>query len=103
MEQIYSYNDNCFEVFLDDKVVLDVTDLLNKTLNYLKRQGKKVALKGFDSYKTPIVEIDGSKYTFKKVVGHIEGARFIKELDEKNEIQNEDEAIYEIESKDGYI
>ena len=102
MEPIYSYNDNCCEVFLDEKVILDVTDLLYKTLSFLKRQGKNVAVKGFDSYKTPIVEINGQKYTFKKVVGHIEGARFIKELDEQDEDRN-DEEIYEIQNQNGCI
>ena len=44
MEEINSYNENCFEVFLGEKMIGDVTDLLIRTIHYLKKIGKKVKL-----------------------------------------------------------
>ena len=48
MEEINSYNENCFEVFLGEKMIGDVTDLLIRTIQYLKKFGKKVKLSGVD-------------------------------------------------------
>ena len=41
MEEINSYNENCFEVFLGEKMIGDVTDLLNKDLESNLRKVEK--------------------------------------------------------------
>ena len=62
MEEINSYNENCFEVFLGEKMIGDVTDLLIRTIQYLKKIGKKVKLSGVDEKNMPMVEVDGEMY-----------------------------------------
>lgn len=57
MEEINSYNENCFEVFLGEKMIGDVTDLLIRTIHYLKKIGKKVKLSGVDEKNMPMVEV----------------------------------------------
>lgn len=99
MEQIYNYNENCFEVFLGEKIIGDVGDLLMRTINYLKQVGKKVNFKGVNEENMPVVEVNGEKYYFKRVVGHINGARFIRIKEDKlnidEEINNNDERVYD--------
>ena len=55
MEEINSYNENCFEVFLGEKMIGDVTDLLIRTIQYLKKIGKMVKLSGVDEKNMPMV------------------------------------------------
>ena len=87
MEEINNYNENCFEVFLGEKMIGDVTDLLIRTIQYLKKIGKKVKLSGVDEKNMPMVEVDGEMYYFKKVGEHSERARFIRLVDEEKELE----------------
>lgn len=78
MSKAYNYARNSFEVFLEDRVVLDPDEMLGRALKYLKNKGQNVFLLGFDNKKTPMVKIDDNIYIFDQTFGLWQGAKFTK-------------------------
>ena len=43
MEGIYKHNDNCFDVYISDKNIIDTDEFLGKVLKYLIDNGFSVS------------------------------------------------------------
>lgn len=79
-----AYKKNSFEVFLEERIIVDPDEMLGRALKYLKNKGQNVVLLGFDDNKNPMIKIDDTTYTFDKTFGLWQGAKFTKTT--KNEI-----------------
>ena len=77
MEGIYKHNDDCFDVYISDKNIIDTDEFLGKVLKYLIDNGFSVSLKGFVKYNRPLVEINGVLHTADKNLACCLVERFI--------------------------
>ena len=76
MEGILKHNNDCFDVFIDDRSE-DNDEYLGKVLKYLNSIGVFVSLAGFDKYNRPLVNIDGVLHTADKNLASCLVERFI--------------------------
>lgn len=77
MEGIYKHNEDCFDVYINDKDIVDKDEFLGKVLKYLIDNGYSISLKGFDKYNRPLVEINGVLHTADKNLACCLVERFI--------------------------
>lgn len=77
MEGIYKHNEDCFDVFINERTITDPDEFLGKALLYLKNSGYTVSLEGFDKYNRPLVSVNGVLHTADKNFAACVVERFI--------------------------